>query len=154
MPGKYFDELEVGQEFSHKARHVITQKDNVEFCRLTLNTQPLHLDPVFARKAGFKDALVNGLLTFSTGVGMTVEELTAGTIVANLDYANVEHPNPVFPGDEIRAHTKVIAKKLTSKGGRGVVELETTIAKQDNTVVCRLRRNVLFLRNPKAAAPS
>ena len=47
MPGRYFDELEVGMKFKHGGR-TVTEMDNVLFSALTMNTQPLHVNEDFA----------------------------------------------------------------------------------------------------------
>jgi len=85
MTGKYFDELEVGMKFKHGGR-TVTEMDNVLFTSLTMNTQPLHLNEDFASKTEFGQRLVNGIFTFGLVVGLTVPDLTEGTIVANLGY--------------------------------------------------------------------
>jgi acyl dehydratase len=86
---------------------------------------------------------VNGLLTFSLAVGLSVPDLTEGTIVANLDYERVEHPNPVFHGDTVRAESEVLSKRLTSTPGRGIVKIETVATNQEDEVVCRFRRTAM-----------
>jgi acyl dehydratase len=50
---------------------------------------------------------------------------------------------PTFHGDTIYGETTVLAKRLTSKGDRGVVEVETRGYKQDGTLVCVFRRKVM-----------
>jgi acyl dehydratase len=105
MAGKFYDELEVGMKFKHGGR-TVTEMDNVLFSALTMNTQPLHVNEDFASKTEFGQRLVNGVFTFGLVVGLTVAELTEGTIVANLGYDKVIHPNPVFHGDTIYAQTK------------------------------------------------
>ena len=47
MPGKYFEELNVGDHIRHSQGRTITEMDNVLFCALTMNTQPLHLNEDF-----------------------------------------------------------------------------------------------------------
>ena len=103
MPGKFFDELEVGMSFKHALGRTVTEMDNVLFSALTMNTQPLHVNEDFASKTEFGQRLVNGLYTLGLVVGLTVSELTEGTIIANLGYDKVVHPNPVFHGDTIYA---------------------------------------------------
>ncbi len=66
--------------------------DNVLFSALTMNTQPLHVNEDFASKTEFGQRLVNGLYTLGLVVGLTVPELTEGTIIANLGYDKVVHP--------------------------------------------------------------
>lgn len=149
MPGKFFDELEVGARFKHSTGRTVTEMDNTLFCALTLNTQPLHINAHFAGQSPFGQRIVNGLFTLSLVVGLSVSELTEGTIVANLGYENVKHPAPVFHGDTIYAETEVLEKReSTSKPDRGVVRLKQTGRKQDGTVVVELERTVLFLKRP------
>jgi acyl dehydratase len=143
VPGRRFEEFQVGDVIEHAAGLKVTQEDNVAFCRLTLNNQPLHLDAAAARKAGFRDALVNGLYTFSACVGASVEDTTAGTLVANLGYEAVEHPKPVFPGDVLRFSSEVVEKRPSSKPGRGIVTLLHRARNQAGDEVCRFKRIVM-----------
>ena len=143
MPGLWYEQFEPGAVLEHAARLTVTQEDNVAFCRLTRNNQPLHLDAEAARKAGFPKPLVNGLYTFSAAVGVSVEDTTAGTLVANLGYADVEHPKPVFPGDVLSFRTEVVDKRPSSKPGRGVVTLLHQVHNQRGDEVCRFKRIVM-----------
>ena len=147
MPGKYFEDLEVGQRIQHRVGRTITEMDNVLFCALTMNTQPLHLDAEYAKQTQFGRQLVNGVFTMGLVVGLSVPDVTEGTIVANLGYDKVVHPNPVFHGDTITAETEVLEKRESrSKPDRGIVRLKVTGRKQDGTVVVELERTVMFLK--------
>jgi len=149
MPGKYFDDLTIGEHFRHSLGRTITEMDNTLFCALTLNTQPLHINADFAEKTQFGQRIVNGLFTLGLVIGLTVSELTEGTIVANLGYEKVLHPNPVFHGDTIYVETEVLDKRLSaSKPDRGIVRLKHTGLKPDGTIVCEVERTVLFLKKP------
>jgi acyl dehydratase len=141
--GLHYEEFEEGQTVEHEPGRTITEADNVLFCSLTMNTQPLHLDAEWASETGFGERVVNGLLTFSIAVSLSVPDLTEGTLVANLAYGDVEHPNPLFHGDTIRACTEILGKRLTSTPGRGLVEAETTVTNQDDETVCRFTRTFL-----------
>lgn len=143
MPGRWYEEFAPGQAIEHATVVPVTMEDNVAFCRLTRNTQPLHLDAAAARAAGFPAVLVNGLYTFSVAVGVSVEDTTAGTLVANLGYADVEHPKPVFPGDSLRFRTEVVDKRPSSKPGRGIVTLQHRAYNQHGDEVCRFKRTVM-----------
>jgi acyl dehydratase len=72
MPGKYFDELQVGMKFKHSAGRTITEMDNVLFSALTMNTQPLHVNEEFSAKTEFGQRIVNGIFTLGLVVGLTV----------------------------------------------------------------------------------
>ena len=147
MPGKYFDDLNVGDHFKHSLGRTITEADNVLFCALTMNTQPLHLNEDFAAKTQFGQRIVNGIYTFGLVIGLTVPDLTEGTIVANLGYERVIHPNPVFHGDTIYVETDVLEKRESaSKPDRGIVRLKHTGRKQDGSIVVEVERSVMFLK--------
>lgn len=147
MAGKYFDELEVGMTIRHSLGRTITEMDNVLFSTLTMNPQPLHLNEDFASKTQFGQRIVNGIFTLGVVVGLTVGELTDGTIVANLGYERVYHPHPVFHGDTVYVETEVLEKRESkSKPDRGIVRLKHLGKNQRGEVVCEVERSVLFLK--------
>ncbi|ELZ13829.1 MaoC domain-containing protein dehydratase [Halovivax asiaticus JCM 14624] len=148
MPGLYYEEFEVGETIEHERRRTISESDNQQFCDMTMNQQPLHLDAEFAAETNFGERLVNGLYTMALAVGITIPETTDGTIVANLSYDNVEHPKPVFHGDTISVSSTVTDKRETSDGERGVVTMHVTVSNQDDEVVCEFDRTVLSRKCP------
>ena len=149
MPGKTFDDLAIGQRFRHAAGRTITEADNTLFCALTMNTQPLHLNQDFAARSEFGQRIVNGLFTLGLLVGLTVADLTEGTIVANLSYDRVVHPRPVFLGDTLYAESEVLeTRPSSSKPDRGIVRLRHRGVNQRGEVVIEVERTVLFLRRP------
>jgi acyl dehydratase len=149
MTGKYFEELEVGQVFRHSTGRTISEMDNTLFCALTLNSQPIHTNADFAAGTEFGQRIVNGLFTLGLVVGLSVHDLTEGTIVANLGYDKVNHPSPVFHGDTIYGQSEVLSKReSTSRPNAGIVRLRQVGRKQDGTVVVELERTALFLKRP------
>lgn len=149
MPGKYYDDLEPGMTIQHEIARTISEADNLLFCSITLNTQPLHINADFAAKTQFGKPLVNGLLTLSLVVGISVNDLTIGTIIANLGYENVTHPAPVFHGDTIYVETTVVARRESkSRPDTGIVTLKHIGRNQHGAVVCEVTRSALFLKRP------
>lgn len=147
MPGKYYDELQVGLRIRHGLGRTISEADNTLFCALTMNTQPLHLNEDFAAKTPFGRRIVNGIFTLGLVTGLSVPELTEGTIVANLGYDKVTHPNPVFHGDTIYAESEVLEmRESRSRPEAGIVRLKHTGRKADGTVVVEFERTALFLK--------
>lgn len=146
MTGLYYEDYEVGSTIRHEKRRTVSEADNQRFCDLTMNQQPLHLDEEFAAETQFGERIVNGLFTMSLGVALTVPDTSDGTIVANLGYSEVEHPEPVYHGDTLRAETTVLDKRETSDGERGVVTMRVDVYNQDDVVVCTLERTVLALK--------
>jgi acyl dehydratase len=149
MVGRYYEEFTEGERIEHRTRRTISEADNQRFCDMTMNQQPLHLDREFAAETEFGERLVNGLYTMSLAVGLTIPETTDGTIVANLSYDDVSHPEPVFHGDTIRAVSTVTETRETSDGERGVVTMHVEVFDQDDTQVCSFDRTVLSLKRPE-----
>lgn len=147
MAGKYYDDLEVGMIIKHQLGRTVTETDNILFNALTMNTQPLHMDEHFASQTQFGRRIVNGIFTMGLIVGLTVNELTEGTIVANLGYENVRHPHPVFHGDTIYVETEVLDKRESrSNPDRGIVKIKHIGRNQKGEVICELERSVMFLK--------
>ena len=108
MAGLYFEEFTVGRTFDHSWTRTVTEMDNVLFSSLTMNTQPLHVNEDFSSKTEFGQRIVNGIFILGLVVGLSVPELTEGTIVATVGYDRVVSPKPVFHGDTIYAETEVL----------------------------------------------
>ena len=147
MPGKHFEELEVGQVFRHQPGRTVTETDNLLFTALSMNPQPLHLDAEFAKQQHFGRILVNSLFTLSTLVGLSVGDLTLGTTVGNLGFEKVEFPNPVFIGDTLYAESEVVSKRESkSRPKWGIVTFEHRAANQRGEIVARCLRGAMMLR--------
>lgn len=149
MPGKYFEELEVGATFEHQPGRTVTETDNLMFTVLTLNPQPLHLDAEFAASTQHGRILVNSIFTLGLVVGLSVGDTTLGTTLGNLGFDKTTFPNPVFIGDTIRVQTTVVDKRESrSKPDRGVVTFEHQGINQRGEVVCSCTRGAMMMRRP------
>lgn len=152
MSGRFYDELAVGMRIMHSRSRTVTEMDNVLFCALTMNDQPLHVSEDFASRTEFGKRVVNGIYTMGLVVGISVGDTTEGTIVANLGYDHVIHPNPVFHGDTISVETEVVEKRESkSRPDCGIVRLKHIGRNQNGAVVVDLERTALFLKKPGAA---
>ena len=143
--GLYLDELQVGTRYVHRPARTVTETDNVLFTTLTGNTQALHLDEEWSRGTEFGGRLVNSMFTLALVVGLSVNQLTQGTIVANLGFAEVRFPAPVRAGDTITADTVVRSTRPSrSRPGQGIAVLEHTGRNQRGEVVVVAVRSVLM----------
>ena len=153
MAGRYYEDLQVGEHIQHSQGRTVTEMDNMLFCAITMNTQPLHINEDFAARTPFGQRIVNGIYTLGLVIGLTVSELTEGTILANLGYEKVNHPAPVFHGDTIYVETEVIEKRESkSRPDCGVVRLKHNGRKSDGTLVIEVERTALFLKRPGQTA--
>lgn len=145
MAGLYYEEFTVDQSFEHPWGRTITEADNVNFSCLTLNVQPLHIDAEFAAKTEFGKPLVNSLFTLGLMIGMTVNDTTLGTTVANLGMSDVRFPKPLFHGDTIRVRSTVKSmRESQSRPKAGIVEFEHIALNQHKEVVAICVRQALM----------
>lgn len=142
--GLYYDEFETDVKYLHRPGRTVTEADNVFFTTLTMNTQALHLDAAWSEQQEFGQRLVNSMFTLSTVVGMSVAQLTQGTIVANLGFSEVAFPHPVHHGDTLYAETTVTGKRLSaSRPGQGIVTFSHLGRNQHGATVVRAIRTTL-----------
>jgi acyl dehydratase len=151
VSGLWFEELPVGLVVEHATRRTVTETDNVLFTTMTMNPAPLHLDHAYAATTEFGRPLVNSMFTLALVVGLSVPELTLGTIVAQLGLTDVSFPAPVFHGDTVRVETEVVeARESRSRPEAGLVVFAHRAYNQRDELVCSARRTGLMQRKPAA----
>jgi acyl dehydratase len=150
MAGRYYDDWTLGDTLTHEIRRTVTETDNLLFSTMTHNPQPLHLDAEAAARSEFGRILVNGTFTFALMVGLSVGDTTLGTLVANLGYDKLVHPNPVFIGDTMRASSEITAlRESRSRPEAGLVTFRHDLHNQRDELVCQcLRTALLHRRSP------
>jgi len=142
--GRYYEEFEVGERIEHYPGRTITEADDMLFCMLTMNHNPLHIDANFAAHTQHQRPLVVGTLVFSLVVGMTVPDIS-GYAIANLEYGEIVHHAPVFHGDTVYAQTEIVGKRESrSRPDRGIVWVETEAVNQNGQKVLSFKRTVLI----------
>jgi acyl dehydratase len=153
VAGLFFEQFEEGHLFVHALSRTVTESDNIWFSCMTMNPQPLHIDAEFAKTTEFGQPLVNSLFTLGLAIGMSVNDTTLGTTVANLGMREVTFPHPVFQGDTLRVETKVVSKRESrSRPEAGIVEFEHIAYKQNGEPVCRCLRAALMKKTVKKDA--
>ena len=149
MPGRFFEQWQVGDSVAHAVTRTVTETDNVLVSALTHNPQPMHLDHEVAAASEFGRPLVNSIYTFGLMVGVSVSDTTLGTLIANLGYDALTFPAPVFVGDTLRSETKCIAlRDSKSRPSAGIVTWEHQSFNQRGELVCRCTRSALIARTP------
>ncbi len=150
MAGLWFEEFEVGRVFQHEIRRTVTEADNVWFNAATYNPAQIHIDYEYAAKTEFGKPLVNSIFTLGLVIGLSIQDTTLGTTVANLGMTDTVFPKPVFAGDTIRSETTIKAvRDSKSRPDQGILTMEHTGLNQRDEVVCRTVRNALMNRRPK-----
>ena len=150
MPGLYFEEFSVGQIFDHSIRRTVTEADNVQLTTMTHNPAALHLDAEYMKNSEFGQPLVNSCLTLSFMVGISVNDTTHGTTVANLGWDEVRFPKPLFHGDALRIESEVLElRDSKSRPENGIVIFAHRAFNQHDELVGHCKRTALMHRMPK-----
>lgn len=149
MAGLYFEQFSVGQVFDHEIRRTVTDMDNILFSSLTYNPAAIHIDHAYAATTEFGKPLMNSIFTLGLVIGLSVQDTTLGTTIANLGMNDTTFPKPVFAGDTIRARTTVVElRDSKSRPTQGIVTFEHLGLNQKDEIVCRTLRGALMMRSP------
>jgi acyl dehydratase len=116
---------------------------------MTHNPAALHLDAEYMKSTEYGQPLVNSCLTLSLMVGISVNETTHLTAVANLGWDEVRFPMPLFHGDTIRVASEVLEMRDSkSRPENGIVIFEHKAFNQHDELVGVCKRTALMLRQP------
>jgi acyl dehydratase len=149
MPGLFYEQFTVGRVFEHEWARTITEADNTLFSLMTMNPQPLHLDAEASARTEFGQRLVNSLFTLGLMVGMSVNDTTFGTTIANLGFTDVRFPKPVFHGDTVKVRTTVESmRESQSRPTAGLLVLRHSAFNQRGEEVATCLRTVMVRRQP------
>ena len=148
--GLYYEDLEPGVTMIHRLTRTVTQMDNMLFSNMTLNPQPLHIDAHYcATETEWGKPIMNSLFTLGLMIGISVNDTTVGTTIANLGMTDVKFPAPLFEGDTIRVTSSVVSKRPSkSRADAGLIEFHHCAFKQDGTLVAECKRQAFMKKRP------
>jgi acyl dehydratase len=146
--GIFFEDFVIGELIEHRLTKTVTQMDNMLFSNMTLNPAPLHIDAHYcAEETEWGRPLVNSLFTLGLMIGISVNDLTLGTTIANLGMTEVKFPAPLFEGDTLRVTTEVLGKRVSnSRPDAGIVEFLHRAYQQEGRLVAECRRQAFLKR--------
>lgn len=152
--GRVFEDFEVGDVYVHPLGRTILAADNAWFTLVTQNTNPIHVDRVYAARTEFKRPLVNSCFTLSLVTGQSVTDISQN-VMANLGWDEIRLPHPVFEGDTVYSRSEVLEKRESkSRPNVGIITVKSTGYNQHGTVVIEFKRTVMvYRRGHVPAAP-
>jgi acyl dehydratase len=119
--------IQVGDK--HELRKVITLDDIRDFANLSLDKNPLHVDPEFAKHSIFGRQIAHGFLVGSLISAVIGSHLPGpGTIYLG---QQINFRRPVFPGEEITASVEVV----NIRRDKGIYTLKTLCRNQSGETV-------------------
>ena len=144
--GRAFEDFEVGDVYDHPLGRTILAADNTWFTLLTMNTNPIHFDTVYAAGTEFGKTLVNSCLTLAVVTGQSVTDLSQNAL-ANLEWGEIKMPHPVFEGDTIYSRSEVLGtRESKTRPQVGIVRVKTTGFNQERVVVLEFTRTFMVYK--------
>lgn len=135
MPGKYFEDLNVGDRFDTPPLTVTTNQIDM-FVGLTGDNNRLHTDGAFAQAAGFPGRIAHGALTLSLGLGLAWQTGFLEDTVLAIRSVEWTFSRAVLPGDIIFLNLTVDHKKsLGRRVPGGLVTFAIVVFNQESSLV-------------------
>jgi itaconyl-CoA hydratase len=152
--GRSFEDFDVGDVFRSRFGRTVTEADNVWFTCLTMNTNQIHFNDVYAERTRFGKVLVNSTFTLALVTGLTVMDTSENGGV-NLEWTDIKLPVPVFVGDTLWAESEILAlRESKSNADVGIVSMRCRGINQRGEVVCEYRRSFMIPKRASSAAAS
>ena len=139
--GRYLDELDPGQVFEHPRGFTFDRGNMLDFARTYMQTNPLYLNLQYALAHGFRDLPASPQMVFNVTLSLGVQN-DSEKAIANLGYYQVQFLRPVYPGDTLRAFTKVLERKDRGPDKPGIARIRTVSVNQDEEVVLQYERKI------------
>ena len=146
--GNFFEDFTIGQKIAHPLPRTISDGDVSLYIAFTGSRFALHSSDVLAQEFGYDKKPLDDLLMFHLTFGKSVQDISLNAI-ANLGYAEVSFPNPVYVGDTVNLVTEVIGLKENSNGKSGVVYVRSIGYNQDGLEILSLIRWVMIHKRNK-----
>ena len=140
----WFEDVVIGTEL-RSASHTVSAPAIARFCDLTMDHHPLHADAAYAQSRGFPGVIAHGLYGLSLMEGLkTALKLYEHSSIASLGWDQVRFLRPVVAGDEVHVVFRFVEKRLSSRGGRGVVTESLQLINQRGECVIEAQHAALL----------
>lgn len=145
FPGKWYDEVKVGERFGTSV--TVTETHLVLAAGMFGDFNPLHVDEVFAAKSRFGGRILHGPFSsalISSPVGMYF----SGTAIAYLEHA-CRFKAPVRPGDTLATEWTVTEKLDKPSHQGGICVLRGEAKNQKSELAVEAEGKILVASRPR-----
>jgi itaconyl-CoA hydratase len=135
-----YEDFSLGVVIEHEQRRVVTHMDNLLYARLSGHAHPFFF--AYGAKNGDRTP-VNPFLVMAVVGGLAVRATSQGAI-ANLGWDSASFPAQAYVGDELRAVTEILEKRISKQdASKGIIRIRTTGLNQEDRVVSIAIRSFL-----------
>ena len=146
--GNFFEDFSIGQKIIHPLPRTISEGDVSLYIAFTGSRFALHSSNEVAKQMGYDKRPIDDTLMFHLTFGKSVQDVSLNAI-ANLGYAEIAFPNPVYIGDTVSMTSDVIGLKENSNGKSGVVYVHSIGVNQNGDEVLNFKRWVMVHKKDK-----
>ena len=146
--GNFFEDFTIGQKIVHPLPRTISEGDVSLYIAFTGSRFALHSSNIVANEMGYDKRPIDDTLMFHLTFGKSVQDVSLNAI-ANLGYAEIAFPNPVYIGDTVSMTSDVIGLKENSNGKSGVVYVHSIGYNQNGEEVLNFKRWVMVHKKDK-----
>lgn len=150
--GRVLEDFKEGEVFCHPRGITITKAAAIDFATNFMQANPLYLNEPYAKAHGFEDLVVSPQMVFNIALSLGVQN-DSEKAIANLGYYNVCFVKTVYPGDTLRALTKVLDRQV-KEGKPGIVTIRTIALNQREELVLQYDRKIMVAAAGKESEPS
>src|SRR5690242_9692065 len=150
--GRHIDDFVPGAVYAHPWDVTIDEGMLSFFAASFQDATPTYASRAAATALGLRDRPVHPLVLLNFGISFSVHDVSERAI-AHLAYIDVRFPEACYPGDTVRATSRVLGKKEVSSGDKGVVHVRTELVNQEGLVVCSFERKALVRAGRVAGRP-
>ena len=148
--GRYLEDFVPGQVFVHPRGLTLNLGLARAFAATFHQANPLYLNEPFARAHGHPTTPVAPQLVFNVTLSLGVQN-DSEKAIANLGYYHASFLGFVYPGDTLRALTRVMDRQDKGGGKPGIARIRTLALNQHDQVVLQYERKILVA--PRGARP-
>ena len=149
MADIYYEDLKIGQEFF--SGFITAEHGPMLAYGLENDPWPYHVDEEAAAKTMFGGLIASGgytiTLHYRTLKQIYFDRGDTWHVEVALDW-HLKFSQAVRAGDELRQHYKVLEKKLTKSGARGIIKVQQNLVDRLDKVALASTVDLLFARRP------
>jgi len=145
FPGKYFDQVTIGETFSTAL--TVTETHLVLGSGLFGDFNPLHVNETHAKNSRFGTRILHGPLTGAL-IAAPVGNFFHSTAIAYLEHA-CRFMAPVRAGDTLTTTWTIVDLMAKPKHDGGIVVMKAQCVNQDDVLVADADGKIMVMRTPR-----
>ena len=143
MSGRAFEDVPIGTRLQSVPIEV-TGQSIIEFAK-QFDPQPFHVDPATAKRTLFGGLAASGWHTAAISMRLFVQTMNVPGGIIGMGVDELDWPNPVRPGDQLRLDIEIIDARLSkSRPGFGIIRIHNITRNQRDEIVQSFKTSAML----------